>query len=220
MYKYIFTEDTQQRRDIVLSTKQGPLRHIHETHPLYDPLQYVLFFPYGSPGWHPNIRNLNNGRKITALQYYSYHIIKRKNKLTQQIIFNSLHHGGRLFQQWVVDQYAKIDQSRLEFFRSHQKQIRAEQYCGLVDAIQSDDFVNAGKRVILPASYYGGPRNMHQKYQDAMAIVRDKGKPDLFITITCNPKWIEIQRELYPGQTASDRPDLVARIFRLKIQVF
>ena len=33
---------------------------------------------------------------------------------------------------------------------------------------------------------------MVQKYQDAMAIVRKYGKPDLFITFTCNPNWAEI----------------------------
>lgn len=33
---------------------------------------------------------------------------------------------------------------------------------------------------------------MWTQYQDTMAIVRALGKPDLFITITCNPKWCEI----------------------------
>lgn len=33
---------------------------------------------------------------------------------------------------------------------------------------------------------------MIQHYQDAMAIRRVKGPPDLFITFTCNPKWIDI----------------------------
>lgn len=33
---------------------------------------------------------------------------------------------------------------------------------------------------------------MIQHYQDAMAICRVKGPPDLFITFTCNPKWIDI----------------------------
>jgi ATP-dependent DNA helicase PIF1 len=51
-----------------------------------------------------------------------------------------------------------------------------------------------------------------------MAIVRKFGKPDLFITMTCNPKWQEIRRELLPGQQASDRPDLTARIFRGKLK--
>ena len=55
------------------------------------------------------------------------------------------------------------------------------------------------------------------KPQDAMAIVRSLGKPHLFITVTCNPNWPEIQRELLPGQTAADRPDLVARVFKLKL---
>jgi len=29
-----------------------------------------------------------------------------------------------------------------------------------------------------------------------MAIVRNKGKPDLFVTFTYNPAWLEITREL------------------------
>lgn len=51
-----------------------------------------------------------------------------------------------------------------------------------------------------------------------MARVRKYGKPDLFITMTCNPKWPEIQEALLPGQTANDRPDIVDRVFRLKLK--
>lgn len=49
-----------------------------------------------------------------------------------------------------------------------------------------------------------------------MAIVRKKGKPDLFITFTCNPKWDEITNALLPGQVAQDRPNLIARVFYKK----
>ena len=49
-----------------------------------------------------------------------------------------------------------------------------------------------------------------------MAIVREFHKPDFFITMTCNPKWPEIQSELLDEQTPQDRPDLVARVFKLK----
>lgn len=35
--------------------------------------------------------------------------------------------------------------------------------------------------------------------------------------MTCNPKWPEITRNLRRHQTASDRPDMVARIFKLKL---
>ena len=34
--------------------------------------------------------------------------------------------------------------------------------------------------------------------------------------MTCNPKWREIQDNLLPGQQATDRPDIVARVFHLK----
>lgn len=59
---------------------------------------------------------------------------------------------------------------------------------------------------------------MQQHYQDAMAIVSKFGKPDLFVTFTCNPKWSEIETNLKPGQTAADRPDLEIRVFRLKLK--
>jgi hypothetical protein len=51
-----------------------------------------------------------------------------------------------------------------------------------------------------------------------MTIVSYFGKPDLFVTFTCNPKWPEITRELLPHQSAVDRPDLTARIFHIKLQ--
>ena len=73
-----------------------------------------------------------------------------------------------------------------------------------------------GKIVILPSSFVGSPRYMMQNYQDAMAIVRMKGKPDLCITMTCNPNWHEIRDNLLPGQQASDRPDICAGVFHLK----
>ncbi|XP_058810203.1 uncharacterized protein LOC131675291 [Phymastichus coffea] len=73
-----------------------------------------------------------------------------------------------------------------------------------------------GKSVILPSTFIGSPRYMQQCYQDSMALVNEKGKPDIFLTMTCNPNWVEIQENLLPGQQACDRPDNVARVFNLK----
>ena len=60
---------------------------------------------------------------------------------------------------------------------------------------------------------------MTQLYQDAMGIVCNYGKPDIFLTFTCNTKWEEITQSLLPGQVASDRPDLVSRVFQMKLKV-
>ena len=76
----------------------------------------------------------------------------------------------------------------------------------------------AGRLVVLPASFVGGARYMAQCYQDSMALVRKFGKPTLFITMTCNPNWVEITREL-AGQAPNDRPDVIARVFRMKLKV-
>ncbi|XP_011704850.1 PREDICTED: uncharacterized protein LOC105460109, partial [Wasmannia auropunctata] len=90
---------------------------------------------------------------------------------------------------------------------------------GLIDYMQNTaNNVNGriGKIVVLPSTLIGSPRNMLQNYQDAMSIVGKFGKPDLFITMTCNPKWREIVENLLPGQQSSDRPDICARVFNIK----
>ncbi len=40
--------------------------------------------------------------------------------------------------------------------------------------------------------------------------------PTDFLTFTCNPKWREILANIPNDLTASDRPDMVARVFHLK----
>ena len=57
---------------------------------------------------------------------------------------------------------------------------------------------------------------MHGKTQDAMAYCRNFDKPDLFVTLTCSPKWPEIEKCLFDGQRSNDREDIVARVFNLK----
>jgi len=75
-----------------------------------------------------------------------------------------------------------------------------------------------GHRFILPSSFVGGNRSMVQLYQDAMALCWGHGKPDLFVTITCNPNWPDIGRNLLPGKNPTNRPDLITRVFNLRVQ--
>ena len=94
-------------------------------------------------------------------------------------------------------------------------------YQGLMDHVRNRaelQNVGVGRLVILPATFAGSQRNMHQNYQDSMAIVQKEGKPDMFITITVNPKSPEITEHLLPHQKANDRPDIVCRVFLLKVK--
>ena len=129
---------------------------------------------------------------------------------------------GHLFQQYIVDMYSKIEAARLTYIRCHQSKLHAEVYQGLSDAIQSCDGnvdgSQLGRRVILPSSFTGSAHYQHQLYQDAMAIVCQFGKPDLFITFKCNSQWPEITHALFQNQTSADRPDIVAWVFKLKLK--
>uniref|UniRef100_K4AIV9 Helitron helicase-like domain-containing protein n=1 Tax=Setaria italica TaxID=4555 RepID=K4AIV9_SETIT len=113
-----------------------------------------------------------------------------------------------------------IESSQLDFIWNHQKEIRADLYQGLLDSIHAgqDRGDAVGKRTVLSSSFIGGPRDKMRRYLDAMALVRKYGKPDIFLTMTCNPNWEEITNELEFGQTPQDRPDLVVRVFRAKLE--
>ncbi len=132
--------------------------------------------------------------------------------------YNHLLRCGRLFHQFVVDMFAKIESKRLGYIRREQIKLRVENYIHLRDAVMNDGNANnVGQLVILPSTFTGGPRYMYEYTQDAMTYVRNYGRPDIFITFTCNPKWKEITQALLPGQNAEDRTDLEARVFHLKM---
>lgn len=124
--------------------------------------------------------------------------------------------------QWIVDAYVRIEGTRLHFLRNNQGSIRTEIYHNLTDFVyqRNNDGANnrIGRQVILLSSFIGSPRNMHQNYLDAMAIVQKFGKPSLFITMTCNPKWPEIANNLAPGESSQYRPDIVVRVFHSKLK--
>ncbi|XP_035840209.1 uncharacterized protein LOC110909633 [Helianthus annuus] len=216
-----FGENTEPR-DVIVSTKNGVLQRISELHQLYMPLQYPLLFPYGETGFHERIRyHDNTGRRatkrqcVTMREYYCYRIHYRNNEGT------TLLRGGRLFQQYLVDSYAAIEEQRLRWMRNNQNELRVELYHNVCDAVTRGD-TNAeaiGQRIVLPSTFTGSPRYMIQNYQDAMALCRSFGNPDLFVTFTANPKWPEIEDmvSLISGQKSHDRADVVSRVFKLKL---
>ena len=131
--------------------------------------------------------------------------------------FNVLMKSHRLMQQYAVDEWARIEFCRMQWVRNNQKAIRAEKHKGLHDAVTEGDSVNAGRKIILPPTIYNSPQFYSEAFMNAMTIVRHMGKPDYFITITTNPHWPEIVEALHDGEQPQDRPDLCARVFKLKL---
>ncbi|OMO74609.1 DNA helicase PIF1, ATP-dependent [Corchorus olitorius] len=211
-------------RDVVVEHKDGGLQHFSTVHPLYMALQYPLLFPYGEDGFTPHIRYIDSPVKevvrktMSMREYYAYYLQQRSRH------GETLLRGGRLFQQFCVDALSSVQEGELLWLKNHQTEICADMYTNVRDLIHRGD-VDAsavGKRIILPATFTGGPRYLYQKYQDAMAICRAFCYPQLFITFTCNGNWPELKDALafYPGLRAEDRPDLVARVFHIKLRIF
>jgi hypothetical protein len=202
-------------RKIVVFPFYGRPKRISEIHPSYDALHFVLLFPAGEDGWHHQLFLPKMNKHVTVLQFTSHRLQIRHNS------FNLLFHARRLFEEYAVDSYAKIESERLKYLRLNQGNLRAEAYQGLTDALSAGkNLSEIGKRVILPASFIGSPRHFNQLYHDAMALVRHLGRPDFFITMTANPAWPEISEALFPGQQPHRRPDLIARVFKIKFEEF
>jgi hypothetical protein len=205
------------RRDIVLHRRDGPLQRLSDLNPAYPALHYALLFPHGSHGWHYEMRmhepDKPKPRRLTQSRYYAYYLFERAHE------FSTILRGGRLLQQFLVDNWAMTEQNRLAYLQQNQDTLRAALYSGLQDHLRASDEadLNAlGQKVILPSSFTGSPRYMQQLFQDSLAIGRYCHSIDLFITVTANPKWPEIMRELKEGERPEDRPDITTRVFQLK----
>ncbi|XP_077199856.1 uncharacterized protein LOC143840327 isoform X2 [Paroedura picta] len=218
-------------RDLLIHCRSPSTSHSTHTErisildPNLEPLVYPVLFPLGDQSWGTEIPltpqpastsqvrppSTHPRTRVTQMQYYQF-------RLSIRDTFNPFLAAGRLTQQYIVDAYVKTEANRLNFLRTNQTALRVESHYGLMDHLQqtTGNVPIPGTAIILPSSFQGSPRNRMQNYQDAMAIVREYSKPDLFITMTCNPQWPEIQENL-DGQQAENRPDIVARVFHLKL---
>ncbi|XP_066310854.1 uncharacterized protein [Miscanthus floridulus] len=209
-------------RDIIVQKQTGDLDQISALHPAFMALQYPLLFPYAERGWQTGIlytgatQSAQNAHvKLTMQDYYCYMFHYRKNEPNPYLCY------GPLSTQAKVDARACVDENRLKYIVHHQADIRMESIQGICDAISrgSQEGSEVGKMTVLPASYTGGRRYMIQNYHGGIAICREYGPPDFFVTFTCNPKWLEISEAIFePGQRPVDRNDIIVRVFNIKLE--
>ncbi|GBO99143.1 hypothetical protein EVAR_461_1 [Eumeta japonica] len=218
----VVSSEQTASRDIVIQAHDDRLTRVPDTHRFYDALEYPIIFWKGQEGYSFDIPQTNPvtkqpipNKKVSCKDFYAYHMMVRRND------FNLLLRCRLLLLQFLVDMYVKVESERLRFIALNQTKLRAENYIHLQDAIRNDADLNPnnlGQMVILPSSFVNSPRYLHEYTQDAFTYVRNYGRPDLFITMTCNPAWPEITTELMPGQNSTDRHDLTARVFKIKVQ--
>jgi hypothetical protein len=203
-------------QDIILRPRGGPLTRITECHPAFLTLHFPLLFPTGQLGWHSHIPYTHRQQgSVTFCDFAKFRVHPRPAAIETCHFFLVAH----LFQELLVHLWAAAEHCRLTWVRLHQADLRAELYKGVVDALQEGvDVSSIGRKVVLPASFTSGPRFMQKNLQNALALLRKFGGSDLFITFTANPNWREVREALLPHQTPQDRPDIVARVFKLKFE--
>ncbi|CAN1842066.1 hypothetical protein LINPERHAP1_LOCUS36728 [Linum perenne] len=174
--------------DLPTGDELAALIRISVYHPSLMSLQYPLLFPYGEDGWRSDIELCSrvsdedgNGKMLTQCDFYAYRLQTRLHEGQTLLL------SGKLFQQYVLNAYALIEAERLEWIRDNQRKLRVHYYNGLM-----------GKHIILSSTHTGSPRYKYENFQDAMAICRWGGYPDLFLTFTC-------------------KADIIARVFKLKL---
>ncbi|XP_012847965.1 PREDICTED: uncharacterized protein LOC105967922 [Erythranthe guttata] len=154
-------------------------------------LIYPLLFPYGEDGYQDDI----------SLRESPFADNRKRKK-------------------FCVDGFSMVESQRLNFIRFNQDQLRVDMYKGIEENIFKGytEGKPVGQRIIIPGSFTTGPRYMFNNFVDALQIYNWIGFPTLFITITCNPQWPEIQRVLKDTNLrAEDRPDILCRVFKMKL---
>ena len=164
----VLMDEQPAHQDIVLRRRagggEGPyLQTINELHRAFEALHFVLLFPWGTDGWQPSLRQaVANGRgqvkALSLMRYYAYRLQERPR------VDDSLFRACRLFQEYLCMAFARVETQRLLYFARNQAGIRAELYQRLEDAMPGDAELEQaggerlGRRMILPATFTGGPR--------------------------------------------------------------
>ncbi|KAJ8874323.1 hypothetical protein PR048_025169 [Dryococelus australis] len=100
---------------------------------------------------------------VSCMNYYCYPIMTIFNN------FNPILRYGMLTNQCLVNQCAKIQSERFACIHNNQTKLQAENY----DALQLNEHSSEiGQLIILPSSFMGGPKYLHEKTQEAMTFVR------------------------------------------------
>ena len=213
------------KHDLIITKTDGRLEIVSEQNQSAMPLHHTLLFPTGAKGWHPDLKQSpESNKRLTCREFTTWHLNVRKEGTYDGVEFvNYIHYGGKAFQEWMCLQWLISENMKLNWMDLNQKQVRADTYqnisshlASVGDALHLDDHRPQVGQKILNKSLVGSPRWYNDRYHNAMAIVKKYKKPNYFITMTCNPNWPEIKDNLLPGQTAQDRNDLTARVFRLK----
>jgi hypothetical protein len=138
----------------------------------------------------------------------------------------------RLAQYWLLDFFPHIRDQRLGIIGQMRDPIMMGQprqtrnTYSVEDDLDEEERCGAGcideprKESYLPDSVHGSQPHLSALAKMALVLVSEYGCPHVFLTLTCNLEWPEIQSQLINGQTAFDCPDVTAPVFKSRLDKF
>lgn len=168
----------------------------------YEALHYVLLFPRGEIGW--GLSEVDGVPNLSQVNWYRSRVLADDNG--RFTLF------GRLCCEYLVDMYSRTEEERLSYI-SRERRFHNDELHDM-----HDEDIEFHPDIKLPSSFVGSHAWTSEQAADAMALGRKFGKPSFFCTMTFNPEWPEIKSRLLPGQTASDIPVIVARVFKSRLE--
>ena len=122
---------------------------------------------------------------------------------------------ARLGQAYIVDQASRAIDYRLQRVKRYQNTI--------FGTTRNNNDENGGEydtdndKTFLSHSHHGSSRHIKSLAHNVLCIVSEYDRPSVFITVTCNPTWPEIQEMLFSRQTAFDRPNITCKVFKARL---
>jgi hypothetical protein len=164
-------------REVILHTRGGALMQITELHFAYIALQFPLLAPTGQHSWDNSMHysflpsqkvGVQTRQFVTFDEFLKYHLHIRPLNVESNLYYLA----GWLFQEFVVDMWAAVKHSHLEWIWYNQGGICTELYCSLIDTLcEGLHLSSIGQKVILPSSFTLGPCSMQKNMQDALALL-------------------------------------------------
>jgi len=201
----------------------GPLIIVPDLDPYYQPLHFVLLFPFGDPQWGTHLSRIkSNNRKrkrssapVSINDYLKFHVQRRTGVDSADC---SIHEFARLFEEWFVDCFLQSENHKLKYLQFNQSKFRNESRVKLRQQLH-DSFPPrqiGSPATRLPSSFLRGHRFYRELYSDAMTLPAKFGGIDYFVTFTTNPSWPEITDNT-KTPNGMNSPDLYCRVFHMKM---
>ncbi len=183
-------------------------------HPLLDSLCFPLLFPENTLGWIPGLKC--GDHKVSFREYVLYLLHQRKK--------STFHIGGKVFSQFVLSCFARMEKMRLNYISSLNKRQAMRIFSvpsvesTYFNPIENDPDDPQHVNDFLYDSFINSGRYRSRCFRDSVTILRKKkANSYFFITITSNPKDELYSDFLETNQSIYDRPDIAARVFKIRI---